>query len=104
MLATKLHIPSTGTNLVHRTSLFDKLNQGLNRKLIFLSAPAGFGKTTALCDWIKLNNIPTAWYSIDNRDNDPAEFLNYIIAAIQKTYKDFGLTSLELLHAPHLPT
>ncbi len=103
MLVTKLHIPLSSPNLVHRTTLFDKLNQGLNRKLIFLSAPAGFGKTTALSDWIAINKIPTAWYSIDNRDNDPAEFLNYIIAAIQSIKSDFGLTSLELLVAPQKP-
>ncbi|MCD4747265.1 MAG: hypothetical protein K8R58_13285, partial [Bacteroidales bacterium] len=71
MLFTKLHIPSTKTNLVHQSILFEKLNKGLKRKLTLISAPAGFGKTTILCDWINQNKIPAAWYSIDKRDNDP---------------------------------
>lgn len=103
MLVTKLHIPSISTNLVHRTLLFDKLNKGLDRKLIFISAPAGFGKTTILSDWITQNKISTAWYSIDNRDNDPAEFLNYIISGIQTVKHDFGIRSQELLNAPQKP-
>ena len=69
MLATKIHIPSTGKNLVHRTDLFEKLNKGLDRKLIFISAPAGFGKTSILSNWINQSKISAAWYSIDKRDN-----------------------------------
>jgi len=52
ILITKLFIPSPGKNLVQRPVLFDKLNEGLNRKLILVSAPAGFGKTTLISDWI----------------------------------------------------
>ncbi|MCK4345208.1 MAG: hypothetical protein KAX05_07960 [Bacteroidales bacterium] len=103
MLVTKLHIPSTGVSLVHRSDLFEKLNKGLDKKLIQISAPAGFGKTTVLCDWINQNKIPTAWYSIDKRDNDPVEFLSYIIAGIQTIKKDFGQSSVKLLKAPHRP-
>ena len=80
MLLTKLHLPSTGEDLVHRSGLFERLNEGLHRKLILISAPAGFGKTTIISDWIKKNGIPTAWFSLDKGDNDPAVFLNYIIS------------------------
>ena len=90
MLLTKLHIPSAGNNIIHRTELSEKLNQGLNRKLILVSAPAGFGKTTVVSDWISQNNIPTAWFSIDKADNDPVEFLSYIIAGIQNIHSEFG--------------
>ncbi|MBE9511812.1 MAG: helix-turn-helix transcriptional regulator, partial [Bacteroidetes bacterium] len=103
MLVTKLHIPSAGVNLVHRPGLFEKLDEGLKRKLTLISAPAGFGKTTVLSDWINQNKIPAAWYSIDIRDNDPVEFLSYIIAGIQTIEKDFGQSSLKLLKAPHRP-
>ena len=57
MLLTKLHIPQTSRNIIHRTSLFEKLNEGINRKLILVSATAGYGKTTLLTDWIHYNKI-----------------------------------------------
>ncbi len=75
MLLTKLHIPPAGNNIVHRSGLFEKLNTGLSRKLILVSAPAGFGKTTVVSDWINQNKIPAAWFSLDNGDNDPVDFL-----------------------------
>lgn len=104
MLLTKLHIPSAGNNIVHRSGLYEKLNTGLSRKLILISAPAGFGKTTLLSDWINQQNIPTAWISIDKADNDPAEFLNYLISAIQAIHKEFGENALRLLNSPNKPS
>ncbi len=94
MLLTKLHIPPAGNNIVHRSELFEKLNTGLSRKLILISAPAGFGKTTVVSDWIEQNKIPTAWFSIDKGDNDPVEFLNYIIAGIQSIHSTFGQSAI----------
>ncbi len=85
---------------MHRPSLFEKLNEGLKRKLIVISAPAGFGKTTLLSDWISQYKIPAAWYSIDKRDNDPVEFLTILIAGIQTINKEVGKSSLELLKVP----
>lgn len=52
MLLTKLHIPTAGINIVQRGGQFEKLNIGLSRKLILVSAPAGFGKTKVVSDWI----------------------------------------------------
>jgi LuxR family maltose regulon positive regulatory protein len=75
MLLTKLHIPHIGEKIVHRSHLFERLNEGLKRKLILVSATAGYGKTTLLSDWINHSKIPTAWCSIDDRDNEIAEFL-----------------------------
>ena len=103
MLLTKLHIPPAGNNTVHRSELFEKLNTGLSRKLILISAPAGFGKTTVVSDWIEQNKIPTAWFSIDKADNDPVEFLNYIIAGIQSIHSTFGQSAITLLNAPNKP-
>jgi LuxR family maltose regulon positive regulatory protein len=90
MLLTKLHIPPAGNNIVHRSELFENLNIGLSRKLILVSAPAGFGKTTVVSDWIDQNKIPTAWFSLDNGDNDPADFLSYIISGIQSIHTHLG--------------
>ena len=103
MLLTKLHIPSSGENLVHRTTLFDKLNEGFKRRLILVSAPAGFGKSTVLSDWINQQKIPTAWFSVDANDNDPVDFLSYVISAIQGIKKEFGKSAFELLKSPNPP-
>ncbi|MDA3893661.1 MAG: LuxR C-terminal-related transcriptional regulator [Salinivirgaceae bacterium] len=103
MLLTKLHIPSPGKNLVHRTALFNKLNEGLACKLILISAPAGFGKSTVVSDWINQYKIPAAWFSIDAYDNDIVNFISYIIASIQTLKKDVGESAFELLKSPNPP-
>ncbi len=104
MLLTKLHIPPAGNNVVHRSGLFEKLNSGLSRKLILVSAPAGYGKTTLLSDWISQNKIPASWLSLDNSDNDPAVFLSYVISGIQSIHKEFGQSALRLLNSPNSPS
>ncbi|WP_018622160.1 LuxR C-terminal-related transcriptional regulator [Spirosoma luteum] len=100
VLLTKLHISPPGIQTVHRTELFEKLATGLKTKLMLISAPAGFGKTTLVSDWIIQQKIPAAWYSIDTSDNDAAEFLSYMITAIQGLYPKFGENALKLLHSP----
>jgi len=104
MLLTKLHIPSAGQNIVHRTALFEKLDTGLHRKLILVSAPAGYGKTTLLSDWLNQGKIPSAWLSLDNGDNDPAVLLSYVISGIQNIHHDFGQAILRLLNSPNSPS
>ena len=104
MLLTKLHVPPAGNNVVHRTELFEKLNSGLSRKLILVSAPAGFGKTTVVSDWIDQNKIPAAWFSLDNGDNEPVDFLSYIISGIQSIQPAFGQSALPLLNSPNRPS
>ena len=104
MLLTKLHIPPAGNNVVHRSELFEKLNSGLSKKLILVSAPAGYGKTTLVSDWIGQNKIPAAWLSLDNGDNDPAVFLSYVISGIQTIDKKFGQSALRLLNSPNPPS
>jgi LuxR family maltose regulon positive regulatory protein len=83
LLTTKLHIPSVRPELVSRSRLAERLNAGLGRKLILVSAPAGFGKTTLLSAWAASCGHPVAWLSLDERDNDPARFLAYLVAALQ---------------------
>lgn len=97
MLLTKLHKPSTNRNLVNRIQLYKKLDDGLTRKLILISAPAGFGKSTIISDWTSQKNIATAWFSIDNNDNDIVDFITYIIYAIRQLHPNFGDTALELI-------
>jgi len=104
MLLTKLLIPPVGNNIVHRSELFEKLNLGLSRKLVLISAPAGFGKTTVVSDWIYQNKIPAAWFSLDNGDNDPVDFLSYISSGIQTIHSEFGQSALKLLNSPNRPS
>lgn len=103
MLLTKLHIPSPGSNLVRRTDLIERLNSGLKKKLILVSAPAGFGKTTLLCDWISHEQIPAAWVSLDKRDNEAVEFLDYLIAGLQTIDKEIGIRARSLIKSPNSP-
>ncbi len=104
MLLTKLHIPPAGNNIVHRSELNEKLNLGLSRKLILISAPAGFGKTTVVSDWIDQNKVTAAWFSLDNGDNDPSIFLCYVISGIQTIQQEFGQSALTLLNSPNKPS
>ncbi|NIS83353.1 MAG: LuxR family transcriptional regulator, partial [Anaerolineales bacterium] len=79
--------------------LIEQLNAGLQRKLTLISAPAGFGKTTLLSEWVAGCGRPVAWLSLDEGDNDPARFLAYLIAALQTVHKELGETALAVLHA-----
>jgi LuxR family maltose regulon positive regulatory protein len=83
ILATKLYIPPLQPNIVHRPRLIERLNEDLHRKLTLISAPAGFGKTTLVSEWLAGCGQPVAWLSLDEGDNDPANFLAYLVAALQ---------------------
>ena len=83
LLSTKLFTPSPVKNRVVRTNLIEKINGGLDKTLILVSAPPGFGKTTLLAEWAAQATLPVAWLSLDSADNDPSRFLIYLIAALQ---------------------
>jgi LuxR family maltose regulon positive regulatory protein len=76
------------------------LNEGLACKLILISAPAGFGKTTLISTWIDQDKIPAAWLSLDESENDPVRFLTYIIAALQTVTPGIGESILGTLQSP----
>jgi len=100
MLLTKLHIPTPSKDTIHRQQLSKLLDDAQNKKLVLVSAPAGYGKTTLISDWIFQNKIDAVWCSIDNRDNDPVEFLKLVVTAINKKFVGIGKSSLELLETP----
>jgi LuxR family maltose regulon positive regulatory protein len=84
LLETKLHLPPLRPTRVQRPRLFARLNAGLRPacKLILISAPAGFGKTTLLSEWARQIDRPVAWLSLDEGDDDPARFWDYLVAAL----------------------
>jgi LuxR family maltose regulon positive regulatory protein len=96
LLSTKLHIPPAHSGLVSRTRLLDRMNEGVKGKLILLSAPAGFGKTTLLGEWIGCLKKPVAWLSLEKEDNDPGRFWTYILAALRTVQPDLGKNTFEL--------
>ena len=103
LLQTKLYIPPPRPNLVPRPRLLERLNAGLRGKFTLISAPAGFGKTTLLSEWIDSCERPVAWLSLDEGDNDPARFLTYLVAALQTIEATVGKGALSLLQAPQPP-
>lgn len=82
LLKTKLCIPPLRVDRITRPRLFDLLDMGCQRSLTLVSAPAGFGKTTLLASWTVHTQLPIAWLSIDDGDNDPVRFISYLIAAL----------------------
>ena len=84
ILATKLYVPLPRPDIVSRPRLIEKLRSGLPHKLSLISAPAGFGKTTLVSEWLASCGRPVAWLSLDEGDGDPARFLTYLVAALQK--------------------
>ena len=100
ILATKLYIPLPRPNVVLRPRLIERLNEGLHRKLTLISAPAGFGKTTLVSEWVAACDRPVAWLSLDEGDNDPTRFLTYLVAALQTIAANIGEGVLECAPIP----
>ncbi len=116
ILVTKLFIPPTRAELVQRSNLIKRLNLGLDRKLTLISAPAGFGKTTLITEWLDSLNGDAkeetqtenriAWLSLDEDDNDPVRFLTYFITALTQLKEfdtDLGQVALSMLQSPQSP-
>ena len=82
MLATKLYLPPPRPGLVPRPRLLERLAEGMDRKLVLVCTPAGFGKTTLLAEWARRSQRPVAWLSLDAGDNDPARFWRHVAAAL----------------------
>jgi LuxR family maltose regulon positive regulatory protein len=99
LLLTKLHRPRPHSRLVSRPHLVDRLQQGMERTLTLISAPAGFGKTTLLAQWIEESKMPVSWLSLEPEDNDPVRFLTYLVVALQMQDPQLGVSVLELLKA-----
>ncbi|MEZ4572169.1 MAG: hypothetical protein R2849_17985 [Thermomicrobiales bacterium] len=106
LVETKFFVPQRKHGLVHRQTLIDRLNEGAALKLTLLSAPAGFGKTTAMAEWIasaRPDRHSIAWVSLDKTNNDPVLFWTYVITAIGRAKPDAGDLALRMLQNPEPP-
>ena len=105
LLTTKLYRPPVSPTLVTRPHLIQRLDEGLHlhHRLTLISAPAGFGKTTLLSDWLCHVDRPAAWISLDEADNDLARFLAYLVAALQTLDARIGQAAQAMLQAPQPP-
>ena len=106
LLETKLYIPRWRPGQVSRPRLVERLDQGTEAKLTLVSAPAGFGKTTMLAEWLAAapaGERPAAWVSLDQGDNDPSLFWAYFITALRTVHSDLGDGALSLLRSPQPP-
>jgi ATP/maltotriose-dependent transcriptional regulator MalT len=106
LLETKLYAPQLRRSLVARPRLSDRLSRGAESKLTLISAPAGFGKTTLLGEWLavaRAGDQSVAWLSLDQGDNQPASFWTYLITALQTVAPGVGSGALSLLQQSQRP-
>src|SRR5947209_16837183 len=103
VLVTKLFIPRPRPNVVPRPRLIERLNDSLHGSLSLISAPAGFGKTTVVSEWVARCGRPTAWLSLDDGDNDPARFLLHLVAALQTVAPEIGEGAVSALQSSRPP-
>jgi LuxR family maltose regulon positive regulatory protein len=106
LLAAKLHTPAPPPKCVPRPDLTRRLDEGLavDRPITLVSAPAGFGKTTCVADWVAtLDDRTVSWLSLDPADDDPARFFAYLVAALQKGDPELGRDIEGVLRAGQCP-
>ncbi len=109
LLETKLYVPRFRRGVVPRPRLSERLDRGTASKLVLVSAPAGFGKTTLLAEWLAAGPAApgderlAAWLSLDRADNDPVSFWTYVIAALRTVASGVGEAALALLQTPQPP-
>ena len=106
LLETKFHVPRRGRGLVARSRLSERLSRGADSALTLVSAPAGFGKTTLLAEWLAVlaaEGRAVAWLSLDQRDNEPGMFWTYLVAALKTVAPGVGAEALSLLQSPQSP-
>ncbi len=108
LLMPKLQLPQSQKSLLPREHLLELLDKGLERKVILISGPAGYGKTTLAAQWVAARTTRAdfphvAGVVLDEGDNDPVRFWHYIIAACQQLQPGFGKEAQRLLLAHRLP-
>lgn len=100
LITTKLYVPKYGSDLLRRQQLVDQIDEAATARLILVCAPAGFGKTTAVSQWIQSSGYPTGWVSLDESDNDPARFWRYVAQANYMMQKEQDREAPTFNHLP----
>lgn len=104
LLATKLFIPPARSDIVARPRLTEVMNDAVRRRFTLVSAPAGFGKTTLMSEWIPRSERCVTWLSLDKNDNDPVRFWMYVVGSLQLLREELGSKTLALLSLPERPS
>ena len=104
LLATKLNVPGLRPDAVPRPRLAQRLDEGRMGGLVLLSAPAGYGKTVLLAEWVRGGRRPVAWLSLDAGDNDPARFWRHAVAALDRVRPGISERMSPLLGPPTPPS
>lgn len=102
LLKTKLYLPALPLSRVIRSLLIERLDEAEKRALTIISAPAGFGKTTLLAEWIAQTSLPVAWLSLDGGDNDPYRFLSYLVSALESIHESVGTEARQIMQSLQL--
>ena len=103
ILQTKLHAPKLPVDYVNREKLLERLKAGRYRPLTLVSAPAGYGKSVLIASWIKSNDWPAAWLSLDSSDSNLRSFLTYFISSVRQLFPAVCEKLLQLMDATDLP-
>jgi LuxR family maltose regulon positive regulatory protein len=105
LVETKLYAPRPRRSLVARPRLSGRLRRGAESRLTLVSAPAGFGKTTLLAEWLadRPAGRSVAWLSLEESDRQPASYWTYLITALQTVVPGVGASGLPLLQSAQAP-
>ncbi len=104
ILQTKLHRPAPPLDLVTRTRLLERLTARRERPLTLVSAPAGYGKSILISNWLEHSDWPGAWLSLDESDSDLRQFVSYFVAGVQSIFAHVCEETCSLIGAPQLPS
>jgi LuxR family maltose regulon positive regulatory protein len=104
ILQTKLQAPRLAAGLIQRAGLLARLDEGLSRSLTLVAAPTGFGKTTLVSQWVHSRSFPSAWVTLDEGDDDPARFWDYLVSALHALDPGIGRSTLAALHTSQQPS
>lgn len=106
IMRTKLHRPSVGKGFIRRRRLIELLGENPQQTLTIVAAPAGYGKSALISDWVEQQDCASAWVSLDESDGDITQFLRIVVAALRDAVEGSFASTTTLLDGelPPVPT